>query len=35
MNKFMNNAENFVPEMLEGLALSNPDMLTWKTDGWF
>ncbi|HEY5666347.1 MAG TPA: dihydroxyacetone kinase subunit DhaK, partial [Gammaproteobacteria bacterium] len=29
MNKFMNNADNFVPEMLEGLQLSNPDLLTY------
>lgn len=29
MNKFMNQAENFVPEMLEGLHLANPDMLSY------
>jgi dihydroxyacetone kinase-like protein len=27
MKKFVNNAENFVPEMLEGVALANPDLL--------
>jgi len=29
MNKFMNKAENFVPEMLEGVALANPDLLSY------
>lgn len=32
MNKFMNQADNFVPEMLEGLQLSNPDMLTYDPE---
>jgi dihydroxyacetone kinase-like protein len=27
MNKFMNQADRFVPEMLEGVYLANPDML--------
>jgi len=27
MNKFLNKAENFVPEMLEGVYLANPDLL--------
>lgn len=27
MNKFMNKAEDFVPEMLEGVAMANPDLL--------
>ncbi|HUF72954.1 MAG TPA: dihydroxyacetone kinase subunit DhaK [Gammaproteobacteria bacterium] len=29
MNKFMNQAEEFVPEMLEGVYLANPDMLSY------
>jgi len=29
MNKFFNQAEDFVPEMLEGVFLANPDMLTY------
>jgi dihydroxyacetone kinase-like protein len=29
MNKFMNQADNFVPEMLEGLHLANPDLLSY------
>jgi dihydroxyacetone kinase-like protein len=27
MNRFLNKAEDFVPEMLEGVALANPEML--------
>lgn len=29
MNKFLNKAENFVPEMLEGVCLANPDLLSY------
>jgi dihydroxyacetone kinase-like protein len=29
MNKFLNKAEDFVPEMLEGVYLANPDMLSY------
>jgi dihydroxyacetone kinase-like protein len=29
MNKFMNQADNFVPEMLEGVYLANPDLLSY------
>jgi len=29
MNKFMNQAANFVPEMLEGVQLANPDLLSY------
>jgi dihydroxyacetone kinase-like protein len=29
MNKFMNKADNFVPEMLEGVYMANPDMLSY------
>ena len=29
MNKFVNKAENFVPEMLEGVYLANPGMLSY------
>src|ERR687889_1665365 len=29
MKKFVNDPKNFVPEMLEGLALANPDTLTY------
>lgn len=32
MNKFMNQAEDFVPEMLEGVYLANPDMLSYVPD---
>lgn len=32
MNKFLNKAEDFVPEMLEGLYLANPDMLSYDPD---
>src|SRR6202021_2550321 len=30
MNKFMNTPENFVPEMLEGIALANPGKLKYQ-----
>lgn len=30
MKKFVNNAANFVPEMLEGLVLANPDTLKYE-----
>lgn len=29
MNKFLNKAENFVPEMLEGVCLANPELLSY------
>ena len=29
MNKFLNKADQFVPEMLEGVYLANPDMLSY------
>jgi dihydroxyacetone kinase-like protein len=32
MNKFMNKADEFVPEMLEGVQLANPDLLTYIPD---
>lgn len=32
MNKFLNKAENFVPEMLEGVYLANPDMLSYDAE---
>lgn len=32
MNKFMNQAEEFVAEMLEGVYLANPDMLSYVPD---
>lgn len=32
MNKFLNKAENFVPEMLEGVCLANPDLLSYDPD---
>jgi dihydroxyacetone kinase-like protein len=32
MNKFLNKAEDFVPEMLEGVHLANPDMLSYDPD---
>jgi len=32
MNKFMNQADEFVPEMLEGVYLANPDMLGYVSE---
>jgi len=32
MNKFMNSADNFVPEMLEGLYLANQDLLSYDPE---
>ncbi len=32
MNKFLNKAEDFVPEMLEGVYLANQDMLSYDPD---
>jgi dihydroxyacetone kinase-like protein len=32
MNKFVNKAENFVPEMLEGVYLANQDLLTYDPE---
>ena len=32
MNKFMNKAENFVPEMLEGVQMANPGMLSYDAE---
>ncbi|MET0686646.1 MAG: dihydroxyacetone kinase subunit DhaK, partial [Solirubrobacteraceae bacterium] len=29
MKKFVNDPKNFVPEMLEGIALANPDTITY------
>ena len=32
MKKFVNNPQNFVPEMLEGIALANPDTLRYEPE---
>jgi dihydroxyacetone kinase-like protein len=32
MNKFLNKAEDFVPEMLEGVYLANPDLLAYDPE---
>ncbi|MBT8441439.1 MAG: dihydroxyacetone kinase subunit DhaK [Gammaproteobacteria bacterium] len=32
MNKFVNDVENFVPEMLEGVYLANPDLLSYDPE---
>ena len=32
MKKFVNDPKNFVPEMLEGIALANPDTLKYVPD---
>jgi len=32
MNKFLNKAEDFVPEMLEGVYLANPDLLSYDPE---